>query len=100
MGALELMLWSPLIAAPVCGLLFWLAVCRLRLDFAQAFDDLAGHLFLWLTIGFFAGIAIPVVLLFLYASSLAPVLVIISVPLGLSIGAVIATIEWRIFAGT
>ncbi len=98
MDALTLALYSPLIAAPICMFIFWLAVRRLGLSVRKAFDELVGHLLFWVVLGFFIGLALPVFFLFYYSSNVAPLLVFFSVPAGLSIGAVVATLIWRIHA--
>lgn len=99
MDIATLMFFSPPVAVPLCGLVFWLAVRRFGLNAREALDELAGYLFLWLVIGFVVGIALPICLFFLYSSQDAPFMVFLSVPLGVSVGALIATIGWRIHAG-
>ena len=99
MDILTLALFSPLIATPVCALIFWLAVRRFGLSIGKALDELVGHLFLWLMLGFIVGVALPIFLLFYYSSQDAPIMIIFSVPFGLSVGALVGTVAWRIHAG-
>ena len=99
MDWLRLAFFSPLIAAPVCALIFWLAVPRFSLSAGKAMDELAGHLFFWLVLGFLVGVALPIILALVGPSGEAIFMILISVPLGLSVGALAATLAWRIHAG-
>ena len=98
MDWLRLALFSPLIAAPICALIFWLAVRRFGLNTGKALDELAGHLFFWSVLGILVGIALPIFYLFYYSSNIAPIFAFFSVPAGLSVGAIVATVVWRLHA--
>ena len=94
----RLAFFSPLIAAPICALIFRLAVRRFGLSTGKALDELAGHLVFWLMLGLLVGIALPIVLALLGPSGEAVLLLFVFVPLGLSVDALAATLVWRIHA--
>jgi hypothetical protein len=98
MDAFTLALFSPLIAIPICALIFWLTVRRFGLNVGKAFDELHWPPVRLVGARISHGIALPIFFLFYYSSNVAPILVLFSVPAGLSVGAIVATLMWRIHA--
>ena len=90
------MLLSPLLAAMACALTFWYAVRRFRVNTRRALDELAGYLFFGLTLGFVASVAAAFVLIFVQPSAQAPFALMLFPPVGLALGAVIATGVWLV----
>jgi hypothetical protein len=89
-----LMFVSPLLAAVVCVVIVRVTVGRRGIDRREAIDDLAGHLFFGITLGLVGGIAVPILWLFGWNAPDAPLFAVLTVPLGLAIGAVGATAIW------